>query len=485
MHNEKVFTPEWMVKLMLDKVGYKNPSDILLRHIIDNSCGKGAFLTEVVRRYCQFFKYNIFNSTSELKEELSTYIHGIEIDMECYEETIRNLDKVASEYGVTDVEWDIINGNTLTEGVEYYKNMDYVVGNPPYVNVHDFGDNYDIIKSFSFTSDGMADTYLAFFEAGINMLSENGKLIYITPSSWTSSLAGKTFRKYLIDNNKLSDVIVLGHEKVFPNSTTFTMITEINNGKEDDEGITLYRFNSKNRDIDYIATRPLKTFTVNNCFYFTNNLSTVSLMREIEKHEYKETVKVKNGFATLNDKLFVIDEDLSEKDSRYWIKDLIPVVKASTGEIKWMVFPYDLENDLKPLQFNELNPYTQEFLLNRAKELKMEEHGKMEGQWWLYGRSQAIKDYGTWKRYSVNNLIRNKSDIKIKPLYHFYGVYSGFYITIVDKNCKYIDFEKLLSTDEFENYVKTIGKYKNGGYYTFNTKELENYINYKIWEANT
>jgi adenine-specific DNA-methyltransferase len=32
--------------------------------------------------------------------------------------------------------------------------------------------------------------------------------------------------------------------------------------------------------------------------------------------------------------------------------------------------------------------------------------------------------------------------------------------------------------DDFVDYIKAVGKYKNGGYYTFSSKELESWFNY-------
>ena len=65
MHNEQVFTPSWMVNLMLDKLQYSG-NGILQKHIIDNSCGKGAFLTEIVDRYCKAY-IDVHGNTNGLK----------------------------------------------------------------------------------------------------------------------------------------------------------------------------------------------------------------------------------------------------------------------------------------------------------------------------------------------------------------------------------------------------------------------------------
>lgn len=476
MHNEKVFTPSWMVSLMLNKLQYSGHG-ILQKHIIDNSCGKGVFLVEAVERYCK--EYNVLHgNTNGLKEDLETYIHGIEIDETCWGLTVINLNRIGLKYDIEDINWDIIHGDAL-EIDRYNGKMDYVVGNPPYCNIHDFGDKYEIIKKFSFAQGGMADLYLVFFEIGINMLNKNGKLIYITPSSRTTSIAGKPFRKYLIDTNKLSDIVVLGHEKVFKDATTFTIITEITNNVDDDMDldalVTLYRYEPKINGVDYITTRPLSLFTVGDKFYFTDDIASLMLINDIEKHEYEDIVRVKNGFATLNDKLFVMDKPLAGSD------EIISCVKASTGELKYIIFPYD--RNKRPLEWHQLSQATQEYLEKRSTELDMYHKGKKKGMWWLYGRTQAINDVGNPYRYSINNLIRTKFDVNFRLLSLNWGVYSGFYI-VSEHPVDAVKLADILYSDEFSDYVKVLGRYKNGGYYTFTSKELQNFINYKLWQKN-
>jgi adenine-specific DNA-methyltransferase len=61
--------------------------------------------------------------------------------------------------------------------------MDYVVGNPPYVRVHNLRENYEDIKAFSFSKKGMTDLFIVFFEIGFKMLNKTGKMSYISPTS--------------------------------------------------------------------------------------------------------------------------------------------------------------------------------------------------------------------------------------------------------------------------------------------------------------
>ena len=133
------------------------------------------------------------------------------------------------------------------------------------------------------------------------------------------------------------------------------------------------------------------------------------------------------------------------------------------------------------LSFEQLTRKTEEYLLKRCHELSL----KQKGVWWQYGRSQAIKDVPKMKM-CVNNLIRTKDDIKLNIAQPHNCVYSGFYITIDDellKQCEVHPFKQirdLLVSDRFVDYVKLIGKYKNGGYYTFSTKEIENFLNFFV-----
>ena len=129
----RVYTPYYLVSTILDFGGYNN-NNLLQKHVIDNSCGDGAFLIEIVRRYCTFF-LNQDQSLSRLKHDLETYIHGIELDSDEKNACIDNLNHVVAQYGIIDVNWDVLNADTLT--IEQYNGrMDFVFGNPPYVRVH-------------------------------------------------------------------------------------------------------------------------------------------------------------------------------------------------------------------------------------------------------------------------------------------------------------------------------------------------------------
>lgn len=156
----QVFTPQYMVSTILDFCGYRGEV-ILQKHIIDNSCGNGAFLVAAVRRYCQAFLARS-NDMEQLKKELQTYIHGIEIEDVAYRRCVMNLSFATEQLGLHDVQFDIRHADALTV-TDYNDRMDFVVGNPPYVRVHNLASRYKQVKQFRFAQGGMTDLYLVLF----------------------------------------------------------------------------------------------------------------------------------------------------------------------------------------------------------------------------------------------------------------------------------------------------------------------------------
>ena len=474
MHNEQIFTPLHIVELMLNHIGYIPSNNILDKYIIDNSCGDGAFLCEIVDRY---IKAGIINELSkkDIIRGLEGYIYGIEIDPSLCNETIKNLNKVTAKYSIQDIHWNIINADAIDTIKKCTYKFDYVIGNPPYCKVHDLTmEQREKYKKFCGNSKGTFDSYVMFFWIGIQMLKPNGKLSYITPSSWTTSLYAEKLREYLKNYSAVISIIDMKHEKVFDNATTFTMITEIGD-KIHNEVTPVYEYN--NGVLKIVNNSHISHYMYDDKFYFKGN-ETLKIIKEINSVATDEMFDVKNGFATLNDKLFIGNAD----EMRGILDDtnIIFCTKASKNTLQSIIYPYDKNG--KSLEFEELSIPIQTKLLERAKRLEID---TTKEDWYLYGRSQAIKDVQK-NKYAINNLIKTKDDIKLHYCTSGVGVYSGFYILSkddydVDRNIHQF-IKEVLNSDEFIEYVHSLGRYKNGGFSTFTTKELKTYLNYKYYK---
>jgi len=461
-HIGQVFTPEYIVTEMLDYIGYFGNA-ILEKHIIDNSCGDGAFLRVVVSRYVDAALSKGL-STETIKEHLSTHIHGLDTDNIALEECYNSLNEICASFGIHNVEWDIHCKNTLKEK-SYNGKMDFVVGNPPYVRVHNLDETYDEVKQFKFANGGMTDLYLVFFEIGFNMLNETGKMCYITPSSWTNSVAATNMRSYLVNKKNIISLTDLGHFQPFKGATAYTIISLFGKNVYNDK-FEYYAFNGETHGRDFVDTLSYSDVWIDSYFYLSERKNLMSL-KNIKTMMFRKFVSVKNGFATLADSCF-IGEHIPDSPIT------IPIIKGSTAKWTKGIFPYDKQGKALSKEYIFSFPQIKEhFEKEKTNLLKGKE--EFEG-WWLYGRTQALVDVYKYK-IAINSLVRKPSDMKIHEVKEGQGVYSGLYII---GNVDIDTIKNILQTDEFVEYVKCIKKYKSGGYYTFNTKDVEQFINYKL-----
>lgn len=464
----RVYTPRYIVENILDMVGYVQ-NKIDLKHVMDNSCGDGAFLSVVVERYCeQSIKQQ--KNKAILKRELELYIHGIDMDEDECIKCQNNLSSIAMRYGVFSVDWNIVCADSL-EIQNFSQKMDFVVGNPPYIRVHNLDSSYEKVKSLSFNKDGMTDLYISFYEIGLNMLNDTGTLGYITPSSFFTSIAGLYMRKYFVDNKLIKSVVDLGHFQAFK-STTYTAIVILNKSHCSDK-IDYYKFDEKNLIPYFVETLRMNDYFIDSKFCFSDKAGLDSLKR-IMSNGKNTCIEVKNGYATLCDKVFVNDFDF---ESNY----VIPVIKASKGEVKKIIFPYDVYGNLVSENCISEDKNVYDYLLRNRDLLQKRSSDNENNGWYSFGRSQAIRD--TYKdKISINTMIRDYRDLKIVDAPAGVGVYSGLYILPHDISTKNI--KSALLSEEFSNFVKLLGKYKNGGYYTFSSKDVKLYLDYKMCQEN-
>ena len=475
----QIYTPIPIVNMMLDYMGYIGDY-ILKKHIIDNSCGDGHILGEIVKRYIEVSISNVF--CGDIRQGLKEYIHGIEYDHTAYEKCISYLNSILKSYKLEPIDWDIKCENALTV-TEFNNKMDFVVGNPPYVRMKNIkksdssNDDYKILKKYSFAEKGMSDLYLAFYELGLGMLNEHGVLCYIAPSAWINSQSGENMREYITRTKTLSSVIDFEHIQVFDNATTYVMITLFD--KHPHSFVRYDKYSEKDGDFYPVYKIPYERLTINGNFYFTSD-EEYYLIKNLYKNETeykldkkKKIVEVKNGYATLADDIFI--------DNLPDFKNFtIPIVKGSTGQVKRCLFPYDRNLNLISLnKIKEADEDVYNYLMENKETLEnrtYDDKGSEKELWYSIGRSQGLKD--TFKqRIGINSLIKSYDDLRVMRVDEGCGIYSGLYIL---SNIQLESIVKVLRTQSFVEYVKSLRKYKSGGYYTFSSKDVERYLNYML-----
>ncbi|WP_027875664.1 HsdM family class I SAM-dependent methyltransferase [Mesoplasma chauliocola] len=467
-----IFTPKKIVLKMLDEIDYKGKK-ILNKKIIDNSCGQGAFLKEIIKIYIKEAKKENY-SNDKIKKMLESNIFGIEIEKKHFKQTLINLDNIVEkELPNLKISWKIINQDALKIEDFNFK-MDYVVGNPPYLRIHNMKNiNY---KDFSFSNKGMSDLYLIFFEIGIKMLNNQGKLGYITPNSYFYSLSAKELRFFLLKENMIHKIINFESTKIFSNADTYTAITLLSKNKKENSII----YNSNNETTKYTNTSQF-VFTKSNIFIFSKMNENDTFKKIINDENYVKHVEVKNGFATNCNNIFIPrNNELMDLKNRNLILNAVKIKKKGCSfEKRFAIFPYKNNKilELKQIKKNNINVY--KYLMNNQELLKNRKISQNQN-WWEYSKTQGINDLNS-KKIIISNIIDTNKNIHLEKVSENVLVYgSGYYI-----KSKKIDIEAILNIflineNLFKKYLHFLNKCKGSNYYFFTSKELEKFLNYLI-----
>ena len=298
-------TPEKIVVMILDDIGYAGDK-VLTKKIMEPSFGDGAFLSEIIKRIIKAGRKQSLPE-KEISDIIQNNVFGIEKDEKIYKKAISRLNGILEEYKIPKIEWkNLINGDTLTEWEKHKEKYDYVVGNPPFVRIHNIPERYrDLVKSFQF-SDGMADLYVTFYEIGINMLGENGKLGFISPNTFIRNTSQQKFRDFLIKNEYISAIYDFGASKIFPDADTYTCICMIDKDKKENikyKEYNMYQPVSEN----VIDFEHLKNNMTGHPWNF-GSADDMKFLEEINNRPKRisDIVTVQNGIVTNRDYIYII-----------------------------------------------------------------------------------------------------------------------------------------------------------------------------------
>lgn len=146
------------------------------------------------------------------------------------------------------------------------------------------------------------------------------------------------------------------------------------------------------------------------------------------------------------------------------------------GKNELIIFPYEVINDEiykiseDKMITNYPNIYC--YLLN-DKDCLLRRKRDKGSQWFEYGRSQAIKGIFTVKLL-ISTVVTNK--VKVCELEKEDIAYSGMIVKSKGIDCYSLDYgKKILSSDSFLEYVKSIGIPINGNSYRITSQDIENF----------
>lgn len=461
------FTPEENVKQLLNVVGYTD--NLFNKSVLENACGDGNILVEVVTRYIGDAKKNGYNIL-QIKEGIEKNIYGIEIDEKHRLTCISNLETIAQKNGISDIKWNILRRDTLKNPLPL--KFDFVVGNPPYITYKEIDiptRNY-IRENFITCKKGKFDYCYAFIESSVSSLNDFGTMAYLIPNSIFKNVFGNQLRDFI--KEYLVEILDYRSVKVFPDAITSSSIIILDK-KSKDENVKYY-------DVDNDTKTVIKKSSLQNKWIFDAGIK----KDEVGSMRFGDYFKVSNSVATLRNELYVLKEFQEEGDyieykgymlEKEVIKNAASPRALARGKKELIIFPYYYDEG-KLQKYNEeefryLYPNVYKYLEDRRDELKLRD-ADTNSQWFEYGRSQALAHLNKEKILisSIFSKYMKIYNLKIDDI-----PYSGFYI-IQKGNIPLKEAKKILKSPKFSTYVDSIGTNANGESMRITVKDIENYL---------
>lgn len=452
-NNCQVQTPKKYVIEMLDYIGYKD--HLYGKRVLENSCGEGNILCEIVRRYIQDARCHHY-SNEEIVNGLGRDICAYEIDCDCIRKCKKRINGVAYGFGLKGIKWNIKKEDFLKSKEETY---DFIIGNPPYITYHDLSEEQRNFLKDNFVSckEGRFDYSYAFIEASLNRLTDYGKMIYLVPYSITTNKFAEKLREVLMPY--LKAIYNYKTIKIFPDAITSTVIILCEKA-ENITGLDCYMVNS-NRIL-----HKEKDLLQNKWLLESERAQELNLERC-----FGDYFEVFNSVATLCNKAFLLKEYTEEKDyyivGQYRIERQLVKNAASTKSfnrrrdkniIDKIIFPYQNINGTvvhyQEQEFERLFPYGSKYLQQFEKDLDNRKADK-SALWFEYGRSQAItRVFG--QKLILPMVITKSVSVNLGEEEEI--PYAGYFIKQKEHSPLTLeDAQRIIENDEFYDYIKECG----------------------------
>ena len=269
------------------------------------------------------------------------------------------------------------------------KTYDNIIVNPPYIRYQDLSTDYRRMlqeKWPSVLNNGNIDIYFAFILKCIEALSIGGVMVAITPNSYLYNKCATQLRGYIVKNRLIDEIIDFKSEKVFPGVSTYCCISVFRKREKCPETFVL---NEKTIKFDDVLKSPTFSFHVRETY--DENEVTLG-----------EVCDIRNGLATLRDKIFINDEKLF--DESCW-------EEITTGrKSKYVIYPYKDGKIIDESIFKKSNPQTYKYLEGHKDELAKRDKGNKKYEaWYAYGRRQSIVKGDTMRALFIPTFVDPKS----------------------------------------------------------------------------
>jgi type I restriction-modification system DNA methylase subunit len=245
--------------------------------IVDPACGSGAFLVaafdllaaeyrRVVEHLAALGEPIDFDPFDEI---VTKNLYGVDLNAESVEitrlalwlKTARNKHRLQNLEATIKVGDSLVDDRTFTDHPFDWRaafpdifvegGFDIVIGNPPYVRMEFIKPFKPHLEKHYVVADDRTDLYAYFFERGVGVLRDGGRLGYISSSTFFRTGSGENLRKFLGDNAAIEAVVDFGDLQIFEGVTTYPAIVTLRKGREEgDKVLSFLKIDVLPKDLD-------------------------------------------------------------------------------------------------------------------------------------------------------------------------------------------------------------------------------------------
>ncbi|TAL56176.1 MAG: restriction endonuclease [Bacteroidetes bacterium] len=313
------FTPEVVADFMIELADLKSNATIL-----EPSCGEGVFLKLL-------HKKGFKNLTAfEIDEDLAQEYSGVR-----YESFI---------------------------SAKIEKKFDLIIGNPPYIRWKNLESDLkkELVNNAIWNKyfNSLCDYLYIFILKSIELLNENGQLIFICPEYWMNTTHSISLRNYMVSNGYFEEIYHFNETPIFEKVTVSIVIFKFVKSRSEAEKIKVAKFYANQkltietlnklklkescRDAEYLDVSQFKhnerwllhsdevrrelSILENNCLKKNQNeLSNLFNQQRLNFHTVGDFCDIGNGLVSGLDKAFQVNGHLLNEQEK---RATIDVVKA-------------------------------------------------------------------------------------------------------------------------------------------------------------
>ena len=221
--------------------------------IVDPACGSGAFLVAAFDRLAEEYRPVLARldalgapaGLDAFDEIVTRNLHGVDLNPESVEITRLSLwlKTARRDHRVQNLEATIRVGDSLIEDPAFTSRpfdwraafpqaferggFDVVIGNPPYVRMEHLKPFKPYLEKRYAVASDRADLYAYFYERGVGILKEGGRLGFISSSTFFRTGSGEALRKLLSEATAVETIVDFGDAQLFEGVTTYPAIVAL------------------------------------------------------------------------------------------------------------------------------------------------------------------------------------------------------------------------------------------------------------------